>query len=61
MNTEREEQQQRSSFEIQLVLNDRCYKGHFKSIENMKRILTETQKLILQAFSAVRSILLKWA
>ena len=45
MNTEREEQQQRSSFEIQLVLNDRCYKGHFKSIENMKRILTETQKL----------------
>ena len=44
MNTEREEQQ-RSSFEIQLVLNDRCYKGHFKSIENMKRVLTETQKL----------------
>ena len=45
MNTEREEQQQRSSFEIQLVLNDRYYKGHFKSIENMKRILTERQKL----------------
>ena len=44
MNTEREEQQ-RSSFEIQLVLNDRYYKGHFKSIENVKRVLLETQKL----------------
>ena len=31
--------------EIQLALNDRCYKGHFKSIENIKRVLTETQKL----------------
>ena len=44
MNTEREEQQ-RSSFEIKLVLNDRYYKGHFKSIENIKRVLLETQKL----------------
>ena len=44
MNTEREEQQ-RSSLEIQLALNDGCYKGHFKSIENIKRVLTETQKL----------------
>ena len=44
MNIEREEQQS-SNFEIQLTLNDRCYKGHFKSIENIKRVLTETQKL----------------
>ena len=44
MNTEREEQLG-SNLEIQLVLNDRCYKGHFKSIENIKRVLTETQKL----------------
>ena len=44
MNTEREEQLG-SNLEIQLVLNDRCYKGHFKSIKNMKRVLTETQKL----------------
>ena len=44
MNTEREEQLC-SNLEIQLVLNDRCYEGHFKSIENMKRVLTETQKL----------------
>ena len=41
MNTEREEQQG-SNLEIQLVLNDRCYKGHFKSIENVKRVLSET-------------------
>ena len=44
MNTEREGQEG-SNLEIQLALNDRCYKGHFKSIENIKRVLTETQKL----------------
>ena len=43
MNAERDEQC--SNLEIQLVLNDRCYKGHFKSIENIKRVLLETQKL----------------
>lgn len=43
MNTYKEGQ--RSNYEIQLVLNDRCYKGHFKSIENMKRVLAEAQKL----------------
>ena len=26
-------------------MNDRYYKGHFKSIENVKRVLSETQKL----------------
>ena len=43
MNTYKEGQ--RSNYEIQLLLNDRCYKGHFKSIENIKRVLLETQKL----------------
>ena len=44
MNINREEQQ-RSSYEIQLTLNEKYYKGHFNSIENLKRVLTETQKL----------------
>ena len=44
MNAERDEQQ-RSNFEFQLSLNERCYKGHFKSIKNLKSMLTETQKL----------------
>ena len=26
-------------------MNEKCYKGHFDSIENVKRVLTETQKL----------------
>ncbi len=44
MNTNREEQQH-SSYEIQLALNEKYYKGHFNSIENLKRVLIETQKL----------------
>ena len=44
MNTHREEQQ-RSSYEIQLALNEKYYKGHFNSIENLKSVLIETQKL----------------
>ena len=44
MNTNMEKQQ-RSSYEIQLTLNEKYYKGHFNSIENLKRVLTETQKL----------------
>ena len=44
MNTDREEQQ-RSSYEIQLTLNEKYYQGHFNSIENLKRVLTEIQKL----------------
>lgn len=39
------EEQQRSSYEIQLALNEKCYKGHFDSIENLKRVLAEAQKL----------------
>ena len=44
MNTNMEKQQ-RSSYEIQLTLNEKYYKGHFNSIENLKRVLIETQKL----------------
>jgi hypothetical protein len=44
MNKDKEEQQ-RSSYEIQLVMNEKCYKGHFDSIKNLKRLLIETQKL----------------
>lgn len=36
---------QLSNYEIQLTLNEKCYKGHFNSIENLKRLLTETQLL----------------
>jgi hypothetical protein len=43
MKIDREEQ--RSSIEIQLALNEKCYKGHFNSIKNLKRVLAETQKL----------------
>jgi len=39
------DKEQPSNYEIQLALNDRYYKGHFKSIENVKRVLSETQKL----------------
>ena len=45
MNKDKEEEQQRSSYEIQLVMNEKCYKGHFDSIENLKHLLIETQKL----------------
>jgi hypothetical protein len=45
MNKDKEEEQQRSSYEIQLILNEKYYRGHFNSIENLKRVLTETQKL----------------
>ncbi len=38
--------QQRSNFEIQLALNDKCYKGHFKSIENVKRVLYRNTKIV---------------
>jgi hypothetical protein len=34
-----------STYEIQLALSEKCYKDHFNSIENLKQILTETQKL----------------
>jgi len=43
MNTYKEGQ--RSNYEIQLAWNEKCYKGHFKSIEYIKRVLSETQKL----------------
>jgi hypothetical protein len=43
MEIDREEQ--RSSYEIQIALNEKYYKGHFNSIENLKCILTETQKI----------------
>ena len=43
MNTYKEGQ--RSNYKIQLEWNKKCYKGHFKSIGNIKRVLTETQKL----------------
>ena len=37
--------EQPSNYEIQLALNEQSYKSHFKSIENIKRVLLETQKL----------------
>ena len=40
-----DKEEQRSSYGMQLALNEKYYKGHFDSIENIKRILTETQKL----------------
>ena len=45
MNADREEKQQRSSYEIQLALNEKYYRGHFNSIEHLKRALIEAQKL----------------
>jgi hypothetical protein len=39
------EEQQLSTYEIQLSLNEKCYKGHFNSIKNLKRVLAEAQKL----------------
>lgn len=44
MNKDKEEQQC-PRYEIQLVMNEKCYKGHFDSIKNLKRLLIETQKL----------------
>jgi hypothetical protein len=44
MNTDKK-QEQRSNYEIQLALNEKYYQGHFNSIENLKRVLSETQKL----------------
>ncbi len=41
MNTYKEEQ--RSSYEIQLAWNERHSRSHFDNIENVKRVLTETQ------------------
>lgn len=41
MNTYKEGQ--RSSYEIQLAWNERHYRSHFDNIENVKRVLTETQ------------------
>jgi hypothetical protein len=43
--TTNQEEKQLSNYEIQLALNEKCYKGHFNSIENLKRVLTETQLL----------------
>ena len=40
-----DKEEQRSSYGMQLALNEKYYKGHFDSIENIKRILTETHKL----------------
>jgi hypothetical protein len=40
-----DKEEQSSTYEIQLTLNDKYYKGHFNSIENLKQILTEKQKL----------------
>jgi hypothetical protein len=37
--------EQRSSYEIQVVLNEKYHKGHFNSIKNLKRVLAEAQKL----------------
>ena len=43
MTTNKEEKL--SNYEIQLSLNEKCYKGHFNSIGNLKRVLREIQKL----------------
>ncbi len=39
---------QHSNYEIQLALNEKRYKFHFNNIENVKRVMTETQKLYEQ-------------
>jgi hypothetical protein len=36
---------QSSNYEFQLTLNEKGYNSHFKSIQNLKRVLEETQKL----------------
>lgn len=46
MNTEREEQP--LNYEIQLTLNEKRYKSHLNNIENVKRVLTEIQKVYNQ-------------
>ena len=40
-----DKEEQHSSYEIQLALNEKYYKGHFNSIKNLKRVLAEAQKL----------------
>jgi hypothetical protein len=44
MNTNNEEEEY-SNVEIQLDLIEKDYNNHFNSIQNLKRILEETQKL----------------
>lgn len=38
-------EEQNSTYEIQLALNEKYYKGHFNSIKNLKCVLAEDQKL----------------
>ncbi|HJU58664.1 MAG TPA: hypothetical protein VJ583_02855 [Nitrososphaeraceae archaeon] len=44
-NKEEEKEEERSNYEIQLELTERIYRGHFNSIEHLKRALIEAQKL----------------
>ena len=43
-----DKEEQSSTYEIQLALNEKYYKGHFNSIKKLKRVLAEAKKLYEQ-------------